>query len=151
MIRIILSSRLQPNETNHRFASWSPSNEKSSQTPEKDSNKPIPFFGTPAHLTAGPNDDVYQPKSDWHPNIVMASVAIFLIYFCILREENDIDDLLRRDLYDHFGGESGEAAQLKKAYDYNIKNGFPVTEIIRRLRDIGAPIPPGYNPERTRK
>lgn len=64
---------------------------------------------------------------------------VFLIYFTVLREENDTDDLLKRDLYDHFGE---EASRLKKAYDYNIKNNLPTTEIVNRLRDIGAPVPP---------
>lgn len=116
---------------------------------EIDREKPLPFFGTKAHLSDGPHEDYYKPKHEYHPFITMFSVACFMIYFCILREENETDDLFRKDFYDHFG-ENGEATQLKKAYDYNIKNNLPVTEIVRRLRDIGAPIPPGYLPERRR-
>lgn len=35
---------------------------------------------------------------DYQPPIVLISLAVFLIYFCILREENDIDELLYVDL-----------------------------------------------------
>lgn len=62
-----------------------------------------------------------------------------MIYFLILREENEIDERLGWDLYDHFGP---EASRLKKAYDYNIKNNLPVEEILDRMREIGAPCPP---------
>lgn len=34
----------------------------------------------------------------------MISYATFMMYFCVLRDENDIDDSLKRDLYDILGG-----------------------------------------------
>ncbi|XP_014489419.1 PREDICTED: uncharacterized protein LOC106752316 [Dinoponera quadriceps] len=35
---------------------------------------------------------------EYQPIIVVLSISTFLIYFCILREENDIDELLYVDL-----------------------------------------------------
>lgn len=114
---------------------------KSTESTESDPNKPLPFFGTEAHLLPQ-GDDTYKPRSQYTPIVVMVSTIVFMVYFCILREENDIDELLSRDLYDHFGP---EASRLKKAYDYNIKNNLPTTEIVRRLQEIGAPAPPPAN------
>lgn len=95
------------------------------------------FFGTSAEkIRATPSAPV---RPTYSPYIVQVSLIVFLIYFLCLREENDIDELLGRDLYDHFGE---EASRLKKAYDYNIKNNLPTQEILNRLRDIGAPVPP---------
>lgn len=78
-------------------------------------------------------------NADTKAYVIMLTLMVILVYFCILREENDIDDFLKMDLYDHFGP---EASRLKKAYDYNMKNRLPVTEIVRRLQEIGAPVPP---------
>lgn len=147
----LINGRLQSNELSHRFASWSSSNKKTEdETNEIDPNKPIPFFGTKAQLSAGPQEDYYKPKHEYHPYIAMFSFACFMIYFCILREENETDNIFRKDFYDHFGN-NGEATELKNAYNYNIKHNLPVTEIVRRLRDIGAPVPPGYLPDRSKE
>lgn len=95
------------------------------------------FFGTQAERVRATPELPVRPT--YSPYIVHVSLAVFLIYFLYLREENDIDDLLKRDLYDHFGE---EASRLKKAYDYNVKHNLPTAEIVNRLREIGAPVPP---------
>lgn len=114
-------------------------NEASLKNPQrKNLDEPLKYFGSPAEkIRATPAP---PPRPEYSPYIVHVSLAAFLIYFCILREENDIDDLLKRDLFDHFGE---EASRLKKAYDYNIKHNLPTQEIVNRLREIGAPVPPG--------
>jgi len=47
-------------------------------------------------------DEYRDPFGDMFPwyqgHIISASLAVFLIYFCILREENDIDLILDTDL-----------------------------------------------------
>lgn len=103
-----------------------------------DPNKPILFFGSGADkIRATPAAP--QVRATYSPYIVNFSLAVFLIYFLYLREENEIDDLFKRDLYDHFGE---EASRLKRAYDYNMKHNLPTSEIVNRLREIGAPVPP---------
>lgn len=100
-------------------------------------NEPLKYFGSNAEkIRATP----VAPNAEHTPLIVGVSMAVFMIYFCILRESNDIDELLGGDLYDHFGY---EASRLKKTYDYNIKHQLPTQEIVDRLREIGAPVPPG--------
>lgn len=96
------------------------------------------YFGTEVEkIRATPKP---PPRPTYSPYIVNISLMAFLLYFCMLREENDTDELLKRDLFDHFGD---EASRLKKAYDYNIKHNLPTSEILSRLREIGAPVPPG--------
>lgn len=49
--------------------------------------------------------DFYRkPRPEHKSFIAMISYAIFMLYFCVLRDENDIDDFLKRDLYDILGG-----------------------------------------------
>lgn len=112
--------------------------DKHSANASQNINDPFKYFGSKAEeVRATPQP---PPHPEYSPYIISASLAVFMIYFCILREENDIDESLGRDLFDHFGDES---SRLKKAYDYNIKHKLPTHEIVSRLREIGAPVPPG--------
>lgn len=95
------------------------------------------YFGSEAEkIRASPEKD---ESKEYKAYIVSVSMAVFMLYFCILREPNDLDDAMDRDLYDHFGP---EASRLKKAYDYNTKHNLPTAEITNRLRQLGAPVPP---------
>lgn len=103
-----------------------------------DLDEPYKYFGSSAEkIRATPEP---PPRPTYSPIIINLSLVVFMTYFCILREENDTDEILGRDLFDHFGE---EASRLKKAYDYNIKHNLPTHEIVSRLREIGAPVPPG--------
>lgn len=109
-----------------------------SSSGEKNLNEPYKYFGSQAEKIRA-----FQEKTasdEYKSYIVSASLAVFMIYFCILREPNDVDEKLGLDLYDHWGP---EVSRLKKAYDYNIKNNLPTGEITERMRALGAPVPPG--------
>lgn len=112
--------------------------ERKPPSESQSSDESYKYFGSEAEkIRAFPVNSVVDENKSY---IVMASLAIFLIYFCILREANEFDELLERDIYDHFGP---EASRLKKAYEYNIKHNLPTGEITNRLRQLGAPLPPG--------
>lgn len=68
--------------------------------------------------------------------VVCASVAAFLLYFCVLREENDIDAFISTPLYDRIEGL--EEVQLRTVLEYNLNNGLDVSKITARLREIEA-------------
>lgn len=72
----------------------------------------------------------YQPFS------VVGSVAVFLIYFCVLREESDIDLEFDKTLYDRIQGLEKE--QLLQSYRYNKEHGKSVEDIERRLKELEA-------------
>lgn len=67
---------------------------------DDDADQPIKYSTSKA--AAMRIDEYRDPIGDKYPwyqgLIVSASVAVFLIYFCILREENDIDLILNTDL-----------------------------------------------------
>ncbi|XP_026490817.1 uncharacterized protein LOC113396946 [Vanessa tameamea] len=70
----------------------------------------------------------YQPFS------VVGSIAVFLIYFCILREENDVDLEFNKTLYDRIQGLEKE--QLLQSYRFNKEHGKSVEDIEKRLKEL---------------
>lgn len=71
----------------------------------------------------------------FQPYVVNLSVAIFLLYFCVLREENDIDRGLESSLYDQIPGL--EQKQLMVNYNYNKENGLSTADIEQRMNVLG--------------
>ncbi|XP_058831914.1 uncharacterized protein LOC131690280 [Topomyia yanbarensis] len=104
-------------------------------------NEPIKYFGSSAarwkaeHSRSGvANEDMLW----YQPYVVIASVAVFLIYFCVLREENDIDRDLEKSLYDHIP--KLEEQQLLMNYHYNKEHGISTVEIELRMKELGMDI-----------
>lgn len=75
-----------------------------------------------------------EPRLWYEPYVIMTSLSVFLIYFCVLREENDIDKELGRTLYSRIEGL--EEHQLKASLKYNQENGIDFTDIVNRLQEI---------------
>lgn len=107
---------------------------------ESINNEPINFFGSKAaSWKAQESRSGGSDESLWYqPYVISGSLAIFLIYFCILREENDIDKKLEGKLYDHVDGL--EEIQLSLNYKYNKEHGLDVTEIEKRLKELGIDV-----------
>lgn len=101
-------------------------------------NEPIKFFGSQA--AAWRAKDTRSGGSDeslwFQPYVISASLGIFLIYFCVLREENDIDLRLEGSLYDHVTGL--EEVQLTVNYRYNKEHGLDTKEQEQRLTELGV-------------
>ena len=70
----------------------------------------------------------------YEPYVIFGSLTLFLVYFCILREENDIDKELNQDLYTKIGGL--EESQLRLSLKYNQDNGKDTSAILNRLAEI---------------
>lgn len=68
--------------------------------------------------------------------MIITSISIFLIYFCILREENDVDEELKMSLYSRIPGL--EEHQLYAVLKYNEERGLDTKDIINRLQEIEA-------------
>ncbi|XP_017464257.1 PREDICTED: uncharacterized protein LOC108357695 [Rhagoletis zephyria] len=118
-------------------------NPKSS--PNENSNEPIKFFGSQAanwrarDTRSGGSEDTLW----FQPYVISGSLAIFLLYFCILREENDIDRRLEGNLFDQVAGL--EEVQLTVNYKYNKENGLDTSEIEKRLSELGIDIKQLHN------
>lgn len=72
----------------------------------------------------------------FQPYVVSGSLAVFLIYFCILREENDIDTKLDRSLFEHVAGL--EETQLQLSLNYNKEHGLSTEALERRMAELAA-------------
>uniref|UniRef100_A0A1L8EBU5 Uncharacterized protein n=1 Tax=Haematobia irritans TaxID=7368 RepID=A0A1L8EBU5_HAEIR len=103
-------------------------------------NEPIKYFGSDAASWRA--KDTRSGGSDEHlwyqPYVISGSLAIFLLYFCILREESDIDLKLEGNLFEHVKGL--EEVQLTMNYKYNKENGLDNREVIKRLSELGIDV-----------
>ena len=70
----------------------------------------------------------YQPYS------VIFSVLAVLIYFGVLREENDMDELLTVSLYDKMPGL--EEKNIRIAIDHEKRSGGSTSELEKRLAEL---------------
>ncbi|XP_038211763.1 uncharacterized protein LOC119832209 [Zerene cesonia] len=98
-------------------------------------NAPIKFT-TSGAAKASIRPILAKPRNmPWYqPFSVVGSVAVFLIYFCVFREESDIDSEFEKTLYDRIKGL--EKRQLLISYRFNKENGRSVVEIEQRLKEI---------------
>lgn len=70
----------------------------------------------------------------YQPYVVLCSIITFLLYFCVLREENEADDNLRKTLYDYIEGM--EEQQLEISLQHNMQMGKDTSAITARLKEI---------------
>uniref|UniRef100_A0A182PGB6 Uncharacterized protein n=1 Tax=Anopheles epiroticus TaxID=199890 RepID=A0A182PGB6_9DIPT len=113
-------------------------NRREQNPKEEVNNEPIKYFGSQASRWTAQRSREGPKGQDipwFQPYVVNFSVAVFLIYFCILREENDIDEGLGRSLFEHVPGL--EEKQLILSYHYNKENGLPTLDIENRMKELG--------------
>ncbi|VVC99163.1 unnamed protein product [Leptidea sinapis] len=105
------------------------------KTENVDDSGPIKFSSSGAAKRIPRSIFVKQKDMPWYqPYSVVGSVAAFLIYFCVLREESDIDQQFDTTLYDRVKGL--EKHQLILSYKYNKEHGLSVAEIEQRLKEL---------------
>lgn len=109
-------------------------------------DEPIKFFGSEAanwkaqDTRRGGQGVAGDKNIPWfQPYVVMASVTVFMIYFCVLREENDVDGELGRSLYDRVDGL--EEIQLKIVHKYNVENQIDNSQIETRMKELAITVP----------
>lgn len=80
------------------------SNQPSSKKPDDTiDNEPVPFSSSKAAQFNSVEDTLNLGRSDkpaFEHHIVRLCVAVFLLYFCVLREENDWDEAIGGSLID---------------------------------------------------
>ncbi|XP_021194235.3 uncharacterized protein LOC110379057 [Helicoverpa armigera] len=103
---------------------------------EPNENEPIKFTTSQAaRKTTRPLVRKVDVDMPWYqPYSVITSVAVFLIYFCVLREENDIDLEFDKTLYERIQGLEKE--QLIQSYRFNKEHGKSVEDIEKRLLEL---------------
>lgn len=99
-------------------------------------DEPIKYSVSPAskYKAKFSRTGVTEPRLWYEPYVLLTSISVFLIYFTVLREENDIDQELSTSLYSRIAGL--EEHQLKLSLQYNQQNGLDTEAIINRLKEI---------------
>lgn len=102
----------------------------------EDLDAPVKFSSTAARQWKAKSTRVgYERSRLWYePYVILGSISIFLIYFGILREENDVDEELKRSLYTRIQGL--EEHQLRVSLDYNREHNLDTTAIVKRLEEL---------------
>uniref|UniRef100_A0A0P4WC84 Uncharacterized protein n=1 Tax=Scylla olivacea TaxID=85551 RepID=A0A0P4WC84_SCYOL len=78
---------------------------------------------------------VTEDKMPWYqPYVVAISLSTFLLYFCVLREENDVDTSLNTSLYDRIEGL--EEKQLELTLEEYIQAGKDTEPVKARLKEL---------------
>jgi len=76
----------------------SPSPPSSKDSPD-DFDKPVKYSTSGAAQYRAYDSFFQETNAPWYQGyIASASVAVFLLYFCVLREENDLDELIYKPL-----------------------------------------------------
>lgn len=107
-------------------------------------DEPIKYFGSEAakwkaYQTRSGSIHPNKDRLWYQPYVVMASLIVFMVYFCILREENDVDGELVKSLYDRVDGM--EEMQLKIVHRYNADNRIDNKDIENRMKELGMTVP----------
>merc|ERR1712179_530095 len=89
--------------------------------------KAKPTFINPRHEESRPR---FQDLS------ILVSLSSFMLWFFVLREENDLDVEIGRSLYDRIDGL--EKANILTSIRYHDQNGLDATALRKRLEEIVA-------------
>lgn len=105
---------------------------------ENDDDRPVKFStsGASRWRAEVSRSGIGTSRLWYEPYVILASLAVFLIYFGILREENDYDLELSKTLYSRIEGLEEE--QLRQSLEYNRLHGLETTDIIKRLQELQA-------------
>lgn len=111
---------------------------KKQPTPDEpdDNEGPIKYSASKAarHRASVSRHGPFSSRLKYEPEVIVASVVIFLIYFTLIREENDIDVELEKSLYSRIDGL--EEMQLRLSLRYNNGHNESTDNIEKRLRQI---------------
>lgn len=111
---------------------------KAAADSEDDEDRPLQYFGSQAAswqaftTRSGP----VQEQLWYQPYVILVSLGTFMIYFCVLREENDIDRRLEGNLFEQVPGL--ERTQLIIYYKYCRDQGLDTREVEQRLQEMGV-------------
>merc|ERR1711976_325235 len=108
----------------------------SKNTQSEFTEEPLQYSKSKAHDWKS-YESFTPPRKDypWYQTyVIVGSVSAFLIYFCVLREENDIDETLSVSLFERIPGL--EEKQLRLRIQYDQEAGKDVSELVKRLQEL---------------
>lgn len=111
-----------------------------SKNPSEDADTPLPFSKSKAGVSKSASNlfgggGTATNEDPWYQSLsISASIGALLIWFCVLREENDLDSELNKTLYERVDGM--EKKQLELALEHG--QGLDTRAIQKRLDEINA-------------
>lgn len=112
----------------------------------QDLNKPYPYIGSPAAKhTAEESRRGYKVDKDSEPPAyaqlaIFGSITVFMIYFSILREENDIDATLYRSHVEVMSDLEIELLELRRKFMHNNAKNLSNDDVIKRVKQLNVPL-----------
>lgn len=98
-------------------------------------DQPIKYSTSPASKLRASFKGGVEVARPWYESyVILASVAVFMVYFTMLREESDIDIEFSKSLYSRIDGL--EEQQLRQLLEYSRSRGGDTRQIVERLREI---------------
>jgi len=96
LFRLRCATFYNPSAVNKHISSSS-----SSQSEFVDKDKPVKFSTSNANKHRAYDTFFHKSNAPWYQiHSVIASITVFLLYFCVLREENDIDAQIGKPLWE---------------------------------------------------
>ena len=115
---------------------------KKSVPDDEEENRPLPFSKSKAASWHARTSFSGRPtgKTDdepwFQPLSISLSIFAVLVWFCVLREESDVDLELDKSLYQRVEGL--EKKQLELSLRFNQDRGLETKEIHKRLSEINS-------------
>lgn len=99
---------------------------------------PVKFTGSDAdqHKVLVELNETIDDSHPYERHVVAGSIAVLLIYFCILRQENHLDKEMRKPLWERIPGL--EERTLVGLIEYNKEIGEPTEKYELRLAEVRA-------------
>ena len=113
---------------------------KSTNSPQDVDDAPLPFSKSKAASWSAKSSfsgkQSVEEEPWYQPLVISISIGAILLWFCVLREENDLDRELEKTLYDRVDGL--EEKQLELVLEHNRTQGLDTRAIQARLNEIKA-------------
>ncbi|KAF5296413.1 hypothetical protein FQR65_LT01400 [Abscondita terminalis] len=109
---------------------------KYSTNSTNDVDKPIVYTTSPASKWKAQysRQGTSQERLWYEPVVVLVSLTVFMVYFCILREESDIDQEFDKSLYSRVQGL--EEQQLQIAIKSREDQGLDTSSHKEKLKEL---------------
>ncbi|KAK3584993.1 hypothetical protein CHS0354_037367 [Potamilus streckersoni] len=101
-----------------------------------DRDQPLPYMSVRKAQSRINKAVMHESAPPYQGFIVWISILVFMIYFFILREENDMDELLDHSLTSKLS--DLEEHDILKRIHYNRTHSFSTAELEARLHEIQA-------------
>jgi len=112
-----------------------PTSSSSSQDDLVDPDQPVKFSTSGANKHRAYDSFYRESNAPWYQvHCVTGSLAVFLLYFCVFREENDLDEYVNESIWD-------KVPQLKEQdlvqkISKGKKLGTDVSELVEELKEL---------------